>query len=157
MSSNRKSDIISENNEYANNPALVEVDSGGSLDSATEQKPGKRNRKESGIGILEFTPTMAGQDVTPANFDFKISKKQPQGLNSQSSVQSLKGKPSFHIQYFSDNRMDKFVDTNCKITSHYADSLDVFQTRPSSTLLYLHTYNKNNQKRNKTKEKHQEI
>lgn len=28
-------------------------------------------RRRSGTGILEFTPIRAGQDVTPANFDFR--------------------------------------------------------------------------------------
>lgn len=30
-------------------------------------------RRHSGVGILEFTPARAGQDVTPLNLDFKDS------------------------------------------------------------------------------------
>lgn len=39
--------------------------------------------RESGAGILEFSPAKAGQDVTPANFDFQPrdkEKKQSSGF-----------------------------------------------------------------------------
>lgn len=32
--------------------------------------------RESGAGILEFSPAKAGQDVTPANFDFQPRDKE---------------------------------------------------------------------------------
>ncbi len=96
---NRLSSAGKSNDQIKNteNYALVEVDSRtssvGSLGDAgnnndNEHKP---RRRESGIGILEFTPTKAGQDVTPANLEFKSSKRTP-GMRTQSSIHSLKGK-----------------------------------------------------------------
>ena len=41
----------------------------------------------SGTGILEFSPTMAGHDVTPANFDFNIKRLKKSVANS--SFQSI--------------------------------------------------------------------
>lgn len=40
--------------------------------------------RESGAGILEFSPAKAGQDITPANYDFeaKDEKKKGSGFSS---------------------------------------------------------------------------
>ena len=43
-------------------------------------------------GILEFSPNMAGQDVTPANFDFHKSVQLKKSKNNNNSFQSLAGK-----------------------------------------------------------------
>ena len=43
----------------------------------------KRMQRESGTGILEFSPTKAGQDVTPANFDFDRQTKEIQKATSR--------------------------------------------------------------------------
>ncbi len=45
--------------------------------------------RTSGTGILEFSPTMAGQDVTPVNLDFSNKKLKKQASNN--SFQSLAG------------------------------------------------------------------
>ena len=54
-----------------------EVDAPLSFESSDEEI------RESGAGILEFSPAKAGQDVTPANFDFQPrdkEKKQSSGF-----------------------------------------------------------------------------
>lgn len=41
--------------------------------------------RESGVGILEFSPAKAGQDITPAKFDdfeSKEERKRPSGFGS---------------------------------------------------------------------------
>ena len=43
--------------------------------------------RNSGTGILEFSPAKAGRDVTPANFNFSISK----GRKRSATVNSLAG------------------------------------------------------------------
>lgn len=46
--------------------------------------------RESGAGILEFSPAKAGQDVTPANYDFDKNGKK----KSSSGLASIAGKMS---------------------------------------------------------------
>lgn len=56
-----------------------------SFDSSGEEE---HNPTESGIGIIEFSPAMAGHDITPANFDFesKDDKKRPSGFTSMAGT-----------------------------------------------------------------------
>ena len=43
----------------------------GGLGGGWEVGGGGRDPRESGAGILEFSPAMAGRDMTPANYDFE--------------------------------------------------------------------------------------
>lgn len=48
---------------------------GGSIGGAIIDSTETADRAESGTGILEFSPAMAGHDVTPLNLDFSPTKK----------------------------------------------------------------------------------
>ena len=48
-----------------------------SVTSAGLAAPDRSGYRESGSGILEFSPAKAGQDVTPANLDFSHRKHAP--------------------------------------------------------------------------------
>lgn len=48
------------------------VEASGEEDN-TDGEKSKEDRQRAKTGILEFTPIRAGQDVTPANFDFRES------------------------------------------------------------------------------------
>lgn len=52
---------------------------------ASMEYPSDEDIRESGAGILEFTPAKAGLDMTPANFDFETKdekKRATVGLTS---------------------------------------------------------------------------
>ena len=69
-----------ENQFLAHNKILRQNDEAG-LD--------KKRYSLSGTGILEFSPTHAGQDITPVNLDFNKKTKK---LTTTTSFQSLAGK-----------------------------------------------------------------
>lgn len=46
--------------------------------------------RESGVGILEFSPEKAGMDVTPANFDFDTGKEEKK--RNSGTLSSITGK-----------------------------------------------------------------
>jgi hypothetical protein len=63
------------------------------IDHANKLLSGRRD-STSGNGILEFSASMAGQDVTPANLEFN---KKPKRQSTNTSFQSLAGKKIISI------------------------------------------------------------
>ena len=81
LSLTQDNDNISENDDF-----MIQKQSENNNSSNEISK-----RNTSGTGILEFSPNMAGQDVTPVNLDF-ASKRPKKTVNTNSSFQTLAGK-----------------------------------------------------------------
>ena len=53
---------------------------------SSEDEDEELNYRESGAGILEFSPEKAGMDVTPANFNFEREKAEKRHSGALSSI-----------------------------------------------------------------------
>lgn len=87
--------LLMHENQLSDNESDNEHDGGAGANPNNNENENKRNERQSGIGILEFSPSLAGNDVTPANFDF--SNKNRMKRYSENSFHSLTGKLIDHF------------------------------------------------------------
>ena len=69
--------------------------------------------RESGVGILEFSPAKAGQDITPANYNFPPKERK----RSSSGFTSLPGNSCF-IRLISKTLNNKILISKKENTKH---------------------------------------
>ncbi len=91
ITSLRAGDLTAELIKLSNNFNNNQNENKNQASQSIQQSQQQQQRNVSGIGILEFSPNMAGNDVTPVNLDFSSKKPRKQTQN-QNSFLTLAGK-----------------------------------------------------------------